>query len=125
MMTFADYGIEIPHAAPGPEVAMQTAALPVARPSEEVRLFLMGRDLGDQPLNMEAELLNAAGARVGEIELTQAVRVSTGMPGYDGIKTGFRTDDLESGAYALALTISGFSDGSQETMELPFRVAKE
>ena len=109
---------------PFPFMADQNPFLPGAHPSvkagEMLRLFLIGRNLGDGALQASAEVTDAGGQIVAEPEISLLQLARTGMEGYDGVMTDLSTDRLAPGEYTLALTVT--AGGEPKTSTIPLTV---
>ncbi len=97
-------------APPFPFMTGEAPFLPDARPSlasgDELELVLIGRDLGDEPLEAVGSLLDASGETVRRIRFPGLESMPTGLPGYRAFVTRFPPGELEPGRYELSLSVS-------------------
>jgi VWFA-related protein len=102
--------------------------LPAARPVLESRgesnVCLVVHHLGDGPVALEAQVLDAAGTVAREPRINLWERVENATEDQDVLVASFDPDGLAAGDYLLSVTVSNQATGASRTNSIPFTVVQ-
>ena len=90
--------------------------------SGEAEICLVGYNLGEGNLSLQATVLDADGERVEAGALSLRERTVTGIPGLDKLVAAFDPADLPAGDYTLRVTVTDPATRIQPFNSIPLRV---
>ena len=88
----------------------------------EAEICLVGYNLGEGDLSLEATVTDADGARMEGGALSLRERTVTGIPGLDKLVAAFDPVDLPAGDYTLRVTVTDPATRAQPFNSIPLRV---
>jgi VWFA-related protein len=98
------------------------AAKPAIERGRDASLCLVAYNLGDGSVDLEGEVLDAAGAPVPGGTLRLVERTPTGIDGYDKLLASFRVADLAAGEYTLKVSLTNPETGRSQANSIVFAV---
>ncbi|MEM1177639.1 MAG: VWA domain-containing protein [Acidobacteriota bacterium] len=98
------------------------SAKPEIRQGEGARFCLVAYNLGDGPLEIEAQVLDEQGPIELGGELSLLERTVTGIDGVDKLLASFDPLDLGAGEYTLEVAVRNVETGARQQSTIPIRI---